>query len=204
MSSFKSRQQSRRSASPALTARPADISFGWSASKLRRAAFMLLGIAAVAVIAFVLLGPAGKWLCLACLTVVTALLHGIDRRAAVAAPVLSITQRGILDLRLMPRRIGWQEIAAIFPADVERGHVLDIALRQPAFALAGSRWAVRIGALCQTGYGVPAITLSMLLLDGSLSDLLAAITLHRPDLLHPTNRGHAADAWPFDLHSVES
>ena len=37
----------------------------------------------------------------------------------------------------------------------------------------------RIGAACQQAYDVPAVTLSTLLLDGNVSDLLRAIALHR-------------------------
>jgi hypothetical protein len=52
-----------------------------------------------------------------------------------------------------------------------------------------TRWPVRIGAYCQMGYGVPAVTISMLLLDGNVSEMLEAIAQYRPDLLHDTNRG---------------
>ena len=60
--------------------------------------------------------------------------------------------------------------------------------RWPKTTLAGTRWLVRIGALCQLGYGVPAVTISMLLLEGNISELLAAVAQYRPDLLHHSNR----------------
>jgi hypothetical protein len=108
--------------------------------------------------------------------------------------VLTIDARGILNRRLMSKPIEWQEIEAICPVNVERSHVVDLKLRWPAATLAQARWAVRIGAACQKGYGVPAVTLSMLLLEGNVSDLLYAIALHRSDLLHHSNqvlhRGH--------------
>ena len=64
----------------------------------------------------------------------------------------------------MPRRIEWQEIDLIYPVNTDRNHTVDIKLRWPKATLAGTRWLVRIGALCQMGYGVPAVTISMLLL----------------------------------------
>jgi len=101
---------------------------------------------------------------------------------------LSVDQRGILDRRLMARRIEWQEIGAICPVDANRSHTVDIRLRWPRTTLDQTRWLVRIGALCQIGYGVPAVTLSMLLLDGDVSELLEAVAEYRPDLLHYVNR----------------
>jgi hypothetical protein len=115
-------------------------------------------------------------------------MHCLSRRASAEAPVLSVDQRGILDHRLMPRYIEWQEIAAICPVDANRHNVIDIELRWPKFTLAETRWPVRIGAYCQTGYGVPAVTISMLLLDGNVSEMLDAVAQYRPDLLHHTNR----------------
>jgi len=50
--------------------------------------------------------------------------------------------------------------------------------------LRGAPRLVRIGGPCQNGFGVPAVPISMLLLDGSVGDALAAIALHRPDLLN--------------------
>jgi hypothetical protein len=47
---------------------------------------------------------------------------------------------------------------------------------------------VRIGALCQRGYAVPAITISMLLLEGRVGDLLDVVAQFRPELLHRQNQ----------------
>ena len=41
---------------------------------------------------------------------------------------------------------------------------------------------------CQIGYGVPAVTISMLLLEGNVAELLNAVAQYRPDLLHDSNR----------------
>jgi hypothetical protein len=88
----------------------------------------------------------------------------------------------------MARRIEWQEIDAICLVDTVRSYTVDIRLRWPRTTLDQTSWPVRIGAHCQTGYGVPAVTFSMLLLDGDVSELLEAVAKYRPDLLHYVNR----------------
>jgi len=181
--------QSRERASPARSAHLAcRTSFSSSLAKLRLASLVILGLVAPAAIGFALAGPVGRWLCLMWLLGVAVLMHGLSRRAAAEGPVLSIDEHGVLDRRLMARTIAWQEIAAICAVDTDRAHVVDLELRWPQVTLAKTQWHIRIGAPCQRGYGVPAVTISMLLLDGAVSDFLDAVALYRPDLLHETNR----------------
>ena len=71
---------------------------------------------------------------------------------------------------------------------------IDLVLCWPDFTLRGAPRLVRIGGSCQKGFGVPAITISMLLLDGSVGDALHAIAIYRPDLLHRANRGSLPSA----------
>jgi hypothetical protein len=118
----------------------------------------------------------------------------LSRRAHDDSVVLSVDNRGILDRRLMSGHIEWQEIGAIWPVNIDRNHTVDVELRWPKTTLRHTRWSVRVGAYCQVGYGVPAITISMHLLDGSVSDLLDAIAQFRPDLLDYTNRRAVAAA----------
>ena len=163
-------------------------SFVWSLPKIRIAALILFGAATPALVGFTLPTPFMQWLCLVWLLGVALLMHGLSRRASDGSVVLSVDQRGILDRRLMARRIEWQEIDAICPVDTDRSHTVDIRLRWPRTTLDQTRALVRIGAYCQIGYGVPAITISMLLLDGDVSKLLDAVAEYRPDLLHYINR----------------
>jgi hypothetical protein len=171
-------------------------SFRWSIAKIRIACLALLGAATPAVAGFAVSGPSVKWLCLAWLVGVALLMHGLSRRASADTVVLTVDPRGILDHRLMPRYIEWQEIAAICPVDTNRNHVVDIELRWSKITLAETRWPVRIGAFCQTGYGVPAVTISLLLLEGNVSEMLGAVAQYRPDLLHHTNRRAPLTAHP--------
>lgn len=162
--------------------------FSYSPVKIRVAALVLLGAATLVAMGFVASGSLVRWLWLACLLGVACLAHLLNRRAAVEA-VLTVDERGIVDRRLMSKRIDWQEIEAICPVDLDRSHVVDLRLRWPSVTLAEAGWRIRIGAACQKGYDVPAITISMLLLEGHVSELLKAVAQYRPDLLHHTNRG---------------
>jgi hypothetical protein len=162
--------------------------FSWSRAKLRIVALVLLVAAAPAALGIAASSPVVNGLSLAWLLIISLLMDRLGRRAAACPVVLSVDHLGILDLRLMPRRIAWQEIAAIYPVDLDRAHVVDLELRWPETTLAGARWRVRIGACCQRAYGVPAVTISMLLLDGDVRDLLDMVARHRPDLLDATNR----------------
>jgi hypothetical protein len=159
-------------------------SFSWSREKLRFMALVLVAAALpAATLATTPTVAAVRVLGLAWLFAIARFAHGIARRARSGAGVLMIDQSGILDSRLMPRRIGWHEIEMVFPVNLDRGKVIDLSLRWPDTTLAGTRWLTRIGAVLQQAYGVPAITISMLLLDGQVADLLAAIARHRPDLV---------------------
>jgi hypothetical protein len=164
------------------------ISFMWSLAKICIACRVLLGAATPAAAGFAVSVPLVKWFCLAWLVGVAFFMHRLSRCASADTAVLSVDQRGILDRRLMSRRIEWQEIEAICPVDANRNHVVDIELRWPKITLAETRWSVRIGAYCQIGYGVPAVSISMLLLEGNVSEMLEAVVKYRPDLLHHTNR----------------
>ena len=199
--------RARGSSAAALNAQHAPathfISFGWSLAKLRPAALILASLVLPIAVGFAFSGPVGRWFFLAGLLSVAALMNGLARRCDPATVVLSIDHRGILDRRIMARRIAWQEIAWVCRVDVQRGQVVDLALRWPDVTLRGTPWLVRIGGPCQNGFGVPAVTISMLLLDGSVSDVLHAIARHWPDLLHKTNRGSLPSA-TFDQQHTPS
>jgi hypothetical protein len=162
-------------------------SFVWSHAKIRIASLVLAAVATPAAAAFAAPAPFVKWLCLVWLCGIAVLMQGLSRRVNDGAVVLSVDRRGILDHRLISRHIAWQEIKTIWPVNADRNHTIDIELRWPKTTLRDTRWSVRVGAYCQMGYGVPAVTISMLLLDGSVSDLLNAIALYRPDLLDYSN-----------------
>lgn len=175
-----------------LSSEIAAIHFAWSHAKMRRAGVALFGCALPALAGC---GVSALWLkalCLAWLISVACLLHALGRRIRNGAVVLSVDRRGIFDRRLLSRPIGWQEIEGSCRVDIERGHVVDFRLRWPEITLRDTRWAVRVGAYCQQAYGVPAISINMLLLEGTACDLLRAVAQYRPDLLHCENRAGQA------------
>ena len=160
----------------------------WSLAKLRIASLVLLAAATPAVAAFAVSAPVVRWLCLVWLVAIAYFMHCLSRRACDRDIVLLVDQRGIFDRRVMPRPIAWQEMAAIYPVDTDRCCVIDIALHWPKITLGKTRWPVRMGAYCQIAYNVPAVSISMLLLEGSVAEVLAAVARYRPDLLHHSNR----------------
>jgi hypothetical protein len=176
----------------AVRAQPSRHSCGaflkWSHRKIRIACLVLVGAALPAVAGFAVSVSPVRWLCLAWLTGIAILISSLSKRASTDTVVLSVDQRGVLDRRLMPRHIEWHEIEAIYPVDPNRSHVVDIKLRWPEITLAETRRRVRIGAHCQRSYGVPAITISMLLLEGNVADVLDAVAQYRPDLLRHANQ----------------
>jgi hypothetical protein len=166
----------------------AGVAFMWSHAKLRIACLVLLGAATPAVAGIALSAPVVRWLSVAWLAAIAFFVHCLSRRACDPVVVLLVDQRGIFDRRVMPRPIAWQEIAAICPVDTDRCCVIDIDLRWPKVTLEKTHWSVRIGAYCQTAYNVPAVSISMLLLECNASQFLQAVAQYRPDLLHHSNR----------------
>ena len=77
-----------------------------------------------------------------------------------------------------------------------RPRCIGIKLRWPRISLGETRWLVRVGAHCQVGYGVPAVTISVLLIDGKVSEMLDAVAQCRPELLHKTNRRAPLTVYP--------
>jgi hypothetical protein len=105
--------------------------FSWSIVKIRFAAFFLLGAATPAVNGIAVAGSLVKWLSLVWRLGIALLMHLLGQRATSEATVLTIDARGIVDRRLMAKRIAWQEIEAICPGDIDRSHVVDLKLRWP-------------------------------------------------------------------------
>ena len=170
--------------------------FVWSLAKIRIACLVIFGAATPAAAGFAVSDPFVKWLSVAWLGGVTLLMHCLSRRASAGMAVLSVDRRGIFDRRLMSRRIEWQEIEAICPVNVDRNHTVDIYLRWPMATLRETRWPMRIGAYCQMGYGVPAVTISMLLVDGNVSEMLKQ--LRGIDLICSTTRTGERNSLPTD------
>jgi hypothetical protein len=103
--------------------------------------------------------------------------RALDRR-----PIVRIDARGILDTRILPRPIEWSEIAAFYPINVSRSRVVELELHDPHRTLAEAPRSMRIGL----DWDMPHVCISLLLLDGSVTDVIEAIRRHAPYLVPRT------------------
>lgn len=159
----------------------------WSPVKLRFLATMsILGAAA----GLPLLGAADRGLRTVGLLWCGALACGLIelyRRAREHKPVLVIDPDGICDRRILGRPIAWWEIAYVFPLNSESSRVVELQLRYAGATFASRGWAYRclrgpIDRLLRRLH-LPDVCISLVLLDASATQVLAAIARHRPDLV---------------------
>jgi hypothetical protein len=110
-------------------------------------------------------------------------LWGLFARAIDRRPIVRIDARGVLDTRLLPRPIEWWEIESFYPVDMSRSHVVELRLRHPHRTLASARWHMRLGLDWHRSLDLPHVCISLLLLEGNVMNVLAAIQRHAPHLL---------------------
>lgn len=166
---------------------PASSIFAWSSAKVRRAAWWTLAAASPAV-PLVFLGNAPlSVIGLVYLALIALRCEVLSRRAQQDGPILLIGSSGIADTRL-GLRLPWQDVSRVWRINTRTARVVDIEVRWPKELLAHADPRVRLGARCQLGSGLPAVSIGLGMLDGSVEDVLAAIRAVRPDLLHRSNR----------------
>lgn len=85
-------------------------------------------------------------------------------------------------------QLRWQDVKRIAEVRTRSAKAIDIELRWPETFSAHSSRAVRFGAWCQSALKLPAITLSLWLVEANAQTFLDAVRQHRPDLLHVNNR----------------
>lgn len=108
---------------------------------------------------------------------------GVASRATFTGPVLSIDMLGITVRRLGARRVHWQEIATFVKADLAHARTIEFFLKWPERQREGRRAGLRFGAWLQQHMGLPAATISLLLIDARAEEVARAITEFRPGLL---------------------
>ena len=153
-----------------------ETSFSWSLPKLRSASLVLVGSAMPAVAGMALSENSIKWLCVAWLACIALLLQSLSRRALANALVLSVDHYGILDRRLMTTHFGWHKIEGIYATNIGGSGVVEVELCGPLIPRDEYQWPVRT-------YDARVITISMLFLEGGVSDFLHAVSRYRPDLV---------------------
>jgi hypothetical protein len=106
-------------------------------------------------------------------------LCGLLEDALQDRPIIRINGRGILDTRVLPRPIEWWEIEFFYPVNVGRSQVIELRLRHPRRTLSDAPWYLRLGL----GLNLPHVCISLLLLDGSVTQVISAIRRHAPHLV---------------------
>ena len=157
--------------------------FYWSRLALRRYA-VGLAICAVATAPVMLSDNAfARAVCTCWFVLLAVLAHGLARRAVCCEPVLVIDAFGIMDRRRHAYPLHWHEIRKLDRVDVHRNKVVELFLARPErMAGPASLW-FRLGARLQCKYGLPAVTINLLLLDASCAEVVAAIAEYRCGLV---------------------
>jgi hypothetical protein len=157
--------------------------FYWSQRALRTAALTVAALALLALPTLASNSQGVRLLSVCWLVWLVAPAQTLSRRVRHRHPVLTIDALGITDQRLRPRRIFWQDIASFDRVDLERSKTIEIFLKQPNKIAAGDRLSVRLGAWLQRQLGLPAVTINLLFIDASASDIARIVAAFRPGLL---------------------
>jgi hypothetical protein len=112
---------------------------------------------------------------------------GLLERMVERDPILIIDDIGIRDTRLLARSIEWGEIERIYPVDLARNQVVELQLRHPHRTLAGARWHMRLGLDWHRPLDLPEVCINLVLLDGTVADVMGAIERRAPHLLPRRN-----------------
>jgi hypothetical protein len=171
----------------ALTFVPSGTTFFYCPRKLRQAARATLLASGPA---FACIFAGNIWVrcaALCYLLAIVCLCDALQTRAQARRCALVVNAWGITYLP-QSLQIRWQDVARIHEVHTRAAKAIDIELRWPETFSAHASRAVRFGTWCQRYLHLPAVTLSLWLLDASAATVLAAVATHRPDLLHANNK----------------
>lgn len=158
--------------------------FYWDARRLRSLAWRVLVATAIVTAIAQPWHDTVRWGTLALMLVFLLTSRAISKRSSDHEPVVVIDRTGICDRRIAPAPIPWTCISAIAPYDPISSRALDIYVALPETTLAHARPSARLGARLQKRTGVPALTISLLLLDADVTRLTEAIGTFRPALVY--------------------
>ena len=105
------------------------------------------------------------------------------RRSRAGEPVVVVDARGIRDSRLCDHIIPWEDIRAVGTLDAENLTFVGIDLEPDAAILSHLRAMPRIMLWPNRILHFPSLSIAMHALEGTTSDLLAAVARFRPDLI---------------------
>ena len=159
------------------------VTFTWDKGRVRLIAAGAALTALVGIIMLVQDDWGSKILGIVWIATLLALVLVLFRRARSRDPVVTIDTQGILDRRISDQVIPWDEIESIGTLEAEHITFVGINLKSDALTFAGlhrihryMRWPNRVVRF-------PALSIAMHALNGSSTDVIAAIRRFRPDLI---------------------
>lgn len=157
--------------------------FYWSHRRLRRLGIATAMLAIASAPAMLSQSTPLRALCLGWFMMLAAVANGLARRVKSHEPVITIDRLGLRDSRTLERPIYWQDIRTLCRCHPTRSRVVELFLIHPRRITAKQRSWIRFGGWLQRAFGVPAVTISLLLVDASAADIFSAIAIFRPGLI---------------------
>jgi hypothetical protein len=111
------------------------------------------------------------------------LILALAKRLGDTRPVVTVDAAGLHDRRIASEGFRWDKISAIEAYEAENLTWVGVEFNEPEVSLAKTGWLVRLSAPLHRLFRFPRVSISMVLLDGSTGDLIAAIRSLRPDLV---------------------
>ena len=159
------------------------VNFRWDIGKVR---LICGGVTLVAVIGLFMLFQDDygvKALGLTWIATFLTLAVALLRRSQTSDPVVVVDTRGIRDSRISDHIILWGDIRAVDTLEAENLTFVGIDLKPDAAILAHLRAMHRIMLWPNRILHFPSLSIAMHALDGTTSDLLAAVARFRPNLI---------------------
>ncbi len=159
------------------------VNFRWDIGKVRLIGVGVTLVAAVGLFMLFQDDYGVKALGLAWIAALLTLAVALHRRLQTSDPVVVVDARGIRDSRISDHIIRWEDIRAVDTLDAENLTFVGIDLKADAAILAHLRAMHRIMLWPNRILHFPSLSIGMHALDGSASDLLAAVARFRPNLV---------------------
>ena len=159
------------------------VNFRWDIGKVRLIGVGVTVVAAVGLFMLFQHDYGVKALGLAWIAALLTLAVALHRRLQTSDPVVVVDARGIRDSRISDHIIRWEDIRAVDTLDAENLTFVGIDLKADAAILAHLRAMHRIMLWPNRILHFPSLSIGMHALDGSASDLLAAVARFRPNLV---------------------
>ena len=95
--------------------------------------------------------------------------------------ILRFDAQGVLDQRIGPNVIPWDEIDEIYLFRARSQRFLAVVVADPDKYAAPSHWADKLSLWMNRMIGLPRFSLGLMGLDGSTTQILEAMTAHLPE-----------------------